>query len=104
MPRPEDARPARDYPSGGAGARLAGAQQPLTELAGQLGRRVELSPGRKGLQRLQAEQPQEEVGRAVEHGSKLGSAGLLDDAPLQKRGHGGFGTDAADARDLRAGD
>src|SRR4051795_7059957 len=67
-------RPARR----GGGALLAGAQQALAQVGLLLGRRVPLRRVRQVLERAQAEELQEQRGRAVEHRAELRAARLLD--------------------------
>ena len=64
---------------------LARAQQAVAQLALFLGRRVPLVRGRAGRPALEAEQLQEQGGRAVEHGAELRAPGLLDQPALEER-------------------
>src|SRR3954470_20355076 len=64
---PAAAAAPRRPPRRGGGALLAGAQQALAQVGLLLGRRVPLRRVRQVLERAQAEELQEESGRAVEH-------------------------------------
>src|SRR5205085_4271058 len=73
-------------PSGGC-PRLAGPQQPVTQLGLELGRGVKGARIRKLLEGGKPEEPQEQLGRAVQDGTELGAAALLHHPPLKQRGH-----------------
>src|SRR4051794_25769599 len=85
---------------GGFAAGFARTQQAIAECGGLFGRRVPLRDIRELLRRVEAEELEEERGRAVQHRAELRAAGLLDQAALDQRGGRGLRGDAADAGDL----
>ena len=99
-------RPAKRSAGGGGVARalLAGAQQAVAQVGLLLGRGIPLHDARQRLERVQPEELEEEVGRAVQDGAELRAPRLLDEAALLERRRRRLGGDAADARDLRARD
>ena len=88
----------------GAGADVAGAEQPLAQLVLLVGRRVPGARVGQVVERVEAEELEEQRRRAVEDGAELRAARLLDQPALEQRGRGRVGADAADAGDLRARD
>ena len=66
-------------------ARLARPHQPVTQLLLELGRRIKFAERRQRADPLEPEQPQEQVGGAVQDRAELGAAGLLDHPALEQR-------------------
>src|SRR5215212_2914402 len=84
-----------------AGARLAGAQEALADVALVLRRGVE---GRRVRQRVEPTQPEqllEQLGGAVHDRAEARAPGLLDQPALEQRADRGLRCDAADPRHLR---
>src|SRR4051794_13581346 len=87
-----------------AGARLAGAQEALADVALVLRSRVERRRVRQRVQPAEAEQLLEQLGGAVHDGSEPGPPGLLDQPSLEQRPDGRLRRHAADPGDLGARD
>src|SRR5947209_8089682 len=61
-----------------SGPGLTGAEQPFAQLLRELRCRIELGDRRQLIESLEAEQPQEQLARAVQDGAELRPARLLD--------------------------
>src|SRR5215217_9535916 len=88
--------------AGRAGARLAGAQEPLADAALVLGSRVERGRVRQRVEPGEAEQLLEQLGGAVHHRPEAGPPRLLDQPALEQSPDGRLGGHSANARHLRA--